>query len=219
MPMMLANVVGSQLAGWAALRKPYRDLMLVSAILLLTGTVLMGSISGQTSQGVLRVYMVVVGLGIGISFPVLSMSSTHDMPFQLRATTTSAVTFYRTMGMTLGIAVFGAIQKNSLLREMQDLSLSSLNNNYNVQVLLKPEFRSQLPVNILGDLTAALSHSILAIFHWALIPVALAIIAIMLMGKAGLRSIIQGRENMEVIGNVNETGYSGITDGGGKAPL
>lgn len=84
---------------------------------------------------------------------------------------------------------------------------------------MKPGFRSQLPENVLVDLSAALSHSILAVFHWALVPVALALVAILFMGKESLRSIIQSRENMGVMGNVNEADYPGINDGGGKAPL
>lgn len=190
MPMMLATVVGSQWGGMEATRRPYRTVMLFSGLLLLTGVILLSTLTTHTGQWLITTYMIVAGLGMGISFPVLTMSSTHELPFQQRGTSTAAVNFFRTIGMTIGISIFGALQKGMMLDGLQNLSPGSgLAERFNdARVLLQPAVRAGIPQTILHKMTGILADSIASMYQWAIIVALAAMLAIWLMGKAQLKT-------------------------------
>jgi hypothetical protein len=53
--------------------------------------------------------MVLAGVGVGMTMPMLNLASQNAVPFVDMGTTTSTVGFARSMGSTLGIALFGAV--------------------------------------------------------------------------------------------------------------
>lgn len=197
MPMMIASVAGSQLGGRYATFRPYRDPMLLSGLLLLAGTFLMSTISVHTGRGLITLYLVIIGFGVGISFPVLQMASTHEMPFHRRATTTSAVTFFRTIGMTLSVSVFGAVQKNMMLGGIKHLAMNiPVDMVKDLRVLLQPQVRQQIPAAVLEPMTDVLAHSIVLVFRWSILTAVIALIAIYLMGNAQLQRVAENEDQI-----------------------
>ena len=111
-PMMLGVVVSSMTGGMLGGRLPYRNIMLVS-VLVLTGAIyLLGTLDTDTSRGLITLYMVLVGLGMGVSFSVLNLSTLTNVPPQAKGIATSMVAFFRSVGTALGITVLGALQKH-----------------------------------------------------------------------------------------------------------
>jgi hypothetical protein len=55
-------------------------------------------------------------LGIGASFSVLSNAAIHSVPASQRGAASSTLNFLRSLGMTIGITIFGIIQSHSLTR-------------------------------------------------------------------------------------------------------
>ena len=66
----------------------YRDVMLVSAVMLIVGTALLGFVMDDSNQPSDRstLFMVVVGLGIGVSFSLLNISTLNAVPPQYKGT-------------------------------------------------------------------------------------------------------------------------------------
>ncbi len=190
-PMMIGSVVGSQIGGYSANKASFRNIMLGSGMLFLTGILLLGTLSVDTDRMLVTLYMVITGIGVGVSFPVLTMSSIHGLDFNQRGSANSTVAFFRMMGMTMGITIFGAFQNRMLYNKLHQAlpGLDMLNKMTDARVLLQPEVRENIPSMVLGKMIGALADSIAVVFQWAIIPVIIAIIFIAMMGKAKLETV------------------------------
>jgi MFS family permease len=65
--------------------------------------------------------MVIVGLGIGAIFSVLSNAAIHHFEPSQRGSVNSTVSFIRSLGMTIGITVFGIVQRNIFSDDLKAL--------------------------------------------------------------------------------------------------
>jgi hypothetical protein len=63
--------------------------------------------------------MVVLGIGIGAVMPVLTLAVQNAVDRKDLGTATSSVTFFRSIGSSLGAAIFGAILTNRLTYHLQ----------------------------------------------------------------------------------------------------
>lgn len=187
-PMMLGSVVGSQIGGRFAAKTSYRNLMIISGLLFLTGIYLLSTLSADTARSVVTVYMVVTGIGVGFSFPLLSMSSIHGLDMRQRGTANSTNTFFRSIGMTLGVTIYGTIQNHLLMNELEKAlpMMKQFNPSGDTRVLLSKEARAHIPPEVLQKIIHALADSIATMFAWAIIPVAIAVVLIFFMGPARL---------------------------------
>jgi hypothetical protein len=66
------------------------------------------------------VYMVVVGIGLGLTMQMLVISVQNSLPPQDMGLSTSAVTFFRSMGGTLGAAVALAVLFGTVLGNIKE---------------------------------------------------------------------------------------------------
>ncbi|WOV86790.1 MDR family MFS transporter [Sporosarcina oncorhynchi] len=193
MPMLLGSVAGSALGGILQTKMSYRKIMAISVIAYSIGMILMSTITPDTARGVLSTYMVFVGFGVGFSFSLLPAASVHKMDFRYRGSANSTNSFFRSLGLALGITIFGAIQTKILASEMAT-GFAKLSGNGgsgvesfgNIQNAFLPETRKMIPPDVLDVITNAMSHSISSTFLWALIPVAISIFAVFYMGPERL---------------------------------
>jgi EmrB/QacA subfamily drug resistance transporter len=78
------------------------------------GLYLLSRLSPSTSHLVSTVYMFVLGVGLGLTMQVLVLAVQNSVPYKMLGTATSAATFFRSIGGSFGVAVFGTIFSNSL---------------------------------------------------------------------------------------------------------
>lgn len=130
--------------------------------------------------------MIVVGLGVGFSFSVLSMAAIHHFGPRQRGSATSTSNFLRSLGMTVGASIFGMLQKNSFSEQMSDLftgaEMPGLSSQHDANQILSSA-RSSIPADILNWITEALSNSIVHTFSWAILSAAAAFLLVFLMPK------------------------------------
>jgi predicted MFS family arabinose efflux permease len=191
LPMMLGSVVTAQTGGFLTTKMSYRNIMFLSGIILIIGFLLLSSISPETSRALLTVYMIVIGLGVGFSFSVLSMAAIHPFGMEQRGSATSTSNFIRSLGMTIGITIFGTIQRSNLNEGLKE-AFSGMGQMKgqpfgDSRSLLSGEARSHIPPQILDKITDALSSSIVHTFTWALVPAGIAFLFIFILGKDRLR--------------------------------
>lgn len=172
LPMMLSSVVTAQVGGILSMKVSYRNIMVLAGAILTAGFFLLSTLTPDTSRTLLTLYMVLVGLGVGFSFSVLSMAAIHHFDFNQRGAATSTNNFIRNLGMTIGIAIFGIIQKHDFSGQMEKLTsqLGKFNADVDPNHILSSAARSQLPEGLLSTITDALASSIVNTFTWALIP-------------------------------------------------
>ena len=198
--MMLGSVVSATTGGALLSKLSYRSIMISCTVVLAAGMYLLTTLTPETGRFLVTVYMILTGLGIGATFSVLSNAAIHHFEPSQRGSVNSTVAFIRSLGMTLGITVFGILQRNDFSEKLSDIFVSigkmqgGMSDNpafKDPRVLLAPEARALIPAPILEKITAALSSSITYTFMWALIPTALAFIAALMMSNERLSSSIE----------------------------
>ncbi|MEI7026405.1 MDR family MFS transporter [Paenibacillus sp. y28] len=189
LPMMLSSVVTATAGGFLMTRLPYRTIMLATLLILVAGLALLALFIGNSSRPLITVYMVLVGLGIGASFSVLSSSALQSFPAAQRGAASSTLNFNRSLGMMLGITVFGIIQNHALVSKLAQIWGShAANVPPTVDIgspdkLLNPVFRQSIDEATLSRITESLSSSIAMTFAWSLVPAVLALAAALMMGR------------------------------------
>jgi len=158
--------------------------MLISGLVLVSGFSLLSTLNIDTPRLLLTIYMIVVGLGVGFSFSVLSMAAIHHFGPAQRGSATSTSNFMRSLGMTIGASMFGMIQKNHFSAQMEDMLKSSgasnpVSPNDANQILSSA--RASMPPDVLNSITEALSKSIVHTFTWAIFPAAAAFLLVFFM--------------------------------------
>jgi len=192
LPMTLGSVVSAQIGGFLATKTSYRSIMIGSAIIFTLGTVLLATIAPDTSKWLLTLYMIVAGLGVGFSFSVLGMASMHGFDERQRGSASSTMSFIRSLGMTVGLTVFGILQRNELSANMMSAfggaagGVPGGGSTDSIRESLSSAKRAAIPKDVLDKIIDAMSSSITTMFLWAVVPAALTIVTVMLMGKERL---------------------------------
>lgn len=190
LPLTLSSVVASQVGGMLSAKMTFRRVMVFSAVVFLLGMYLLATITPETSRTVLSLYMMITGFGIGFSFSVLSMSAIQGMDVRQRGSANSTISFLRSLGMTIGITVFGIIQRNDFNNQLAEKLGGSGENmpaNADPQQLLSPEMRTLIPRPVMEKISAALSLSVDHAFLWALLPVFFALLSVSMMGAGRMQ--------------------------------
>lgn len=108
-PMMLSVVAASALSGQLLSRTGrYRVLGVVGMTLVTIGMFLLFTMDMNTSRLTTIAYMVVLGLGMGVTFPLYTLVVQNAFPIQQVGVVTAAVQFFRSIGSTIGVAVLGS---------------------------------------------------------------------------------------------------------------
>lgn len=190
LPMMLGTVVTATAGGFLISKFTYRAILISTLVLLVAGMALLMTITPDSTRLTITLYMILVGLGIGASFSVLSNAAIHSVPANRRGAASSTLNFLRSLGMTIGITVFGIIQSHSLTKQLSDAftgsGASALPQGFDVKdphALLDPATRNQIPSGVLAQISDGLSSSIATTFAWGLIPAVLALVAAFAMSR------------------------------------
>ncbi|MEO8887773.1 MAG: MDR family MFS transporter [Jatrophihabitantaceae bacterium] len=87
----------------------YRWFPLVGTVLVTVGLILLTHIGAHTSLAVIGVYLFVFGSGLGLFMQVLTLVVQNAVPMSQMGVATSSVTFFRSMGGTIGASALGAV--------------------------------------------------------------------------------------------------------------
>ncbi|TSB45443.1 MDR family MFS transporter [Alkalicoccobacillus porphyridii] len=186
MPMMLGSVAGSMVGGLLQTKIPFRSLMAVSVISFFIGMLLLSTMSVDTSRIAMSLYMTLAGFGVGFSFSLLPAASINNIEPRFRGSANSTNSFLRSFGMTVGVTIFGTIQTtvfSSRIAEVMVKDPTGLSGSGDIQQIFQPETRSNIPPELLTELSQAMSDSITLIFSLALIPIVFAAITVFFMGN------------------------------------
>jgi ABC-type glycerol-3-phosphate transport system permease component len=167
--------------------------------LLVVGIALLTTLTTGSTRFIVTIFMILVGLGIGASFSVLSNAAIHGFSARQRGSASSTLNFMRSLGMTLGITVFGIIQSHVFMNKLSSMFGGGAPMPEGVDLsdprkILTPESRGQIPDSILDKITEALSSSIVQTFAWAIIPSVIALLAAFAMSKEKFDPVAEMKE-------------------------
>jgi EmrB/QacA subfamily drug resistance transporter len=115
LPMML-GVGPAAMATGIAISKigKYKPFPIIGLAIAVVGMFLLSRLGVHTSALDRGLYMLILGLGLGMTMPVLTLAVQNALPFKDIGTGTSSNLFFRNMGQSFGTAIFGAILSNRL---------------------------------------------------------------------------------------------------------
>ncbi|MFE7108781.1 MDR family MFS transporter [Streptomyces sp. NPDC057575] len=115
LPMVLGLLVASIFSGNVVSKTgQYRIFPIIGSLIMAVGLYLLSRMGPGTGVWLESLYMLVLGVGIGLAMQVLTIAVQNTVDYADLGTATSGVTFFRTLGSSFGTAVFGTIYANAL---------------------------------------------------------------------------------------------------------
>ncbi|MET9590062.1 MDR family MFS transporter [Streptomyces sp. NPDC006516] len=114
-PLMLGVLVSSTVAGRLVSRtgkvKPY---IITGVVVLTLGFLGLSTIDHETSLLIVSAGMLAVGAGVGMSMQNLVLVLQNTVPLSELGAASGAITFFRSLGGTIGVSVLGAVLANQV---------------------------------------------------------------------------------------------------------
>jgi EmrB/QacA subfamily drug resistance transporter len=104
--LLMASIISGRLISKFGRYKPFP---IFGTLMLVLGMWLFSHVSLTTSEFTLSVWMTVIGLGLGSFMQVATLAVQNSVDRSRLGTATSSTTFFRTIGSSLGGAIFGTI--------------------------------------------------------------------------------------------------------------
>jgi EmrB/QacA subfamily drug resistance transporter len=184
-PMMFGLLGASTLTGFVMRRiKYYRYLGTIGVVVMIFGMWLLSQISPSTPQWHVVADLIVVGLGIGVTFPLYLTAVQVALPRKYLGVASSQIQFWRNLGGTVGSAILGAVLANRLpdylKARVTSLNLppqviNSLPKGGSANSILDPTLLAKLPAVFVHAIRLALADTLhdIYIFAGAILLVAL----------------------------------------------
>ncbi len=120
-PMMLGIVFGAATSGQVLSRTGghYRIQGVLGLSVMLVGTFMLSQVSGDTTHGFALAAAVIMGVGLGTSFPLYTIAIQNGVPHHYLGVATSAAQFFRSVGGSIGLALFGSYMVRQFKSGMQ----------------------------------------------------------------------------------------------------
>lgn len=155
-PMMLSMVFGSAVSGVTLSRAGghYKVQGAIGLAFVALGLLLLSTMSVEISIIRPIVYIILVGVGLGVSMPIYTIAVQNTVSYDVLGVATSTVPFFRSLGGSFGLAILGSVVTNRFASEFvaklpeaikevipQTLISSA---THSAQALLSPQAQTQL---------------------------------------------------------------------------
>jgi EmrB/QacA subfamily drug resistance transporter len=121
LPMVLGLLITSVGSGQVIARTGhYKVFPIVGTAILAVAMYLLSTLDETTPTGLMNVYFFILGLSLGLIIQVLVIAVQNTVSYSDLGAATSGVTFFRTIGGSFGVSVFGAIFANQLASQLSD---------------------------------------------------------------------------------------------------
>jgi EmrB/QacA subfamily drug resistance transporter len=109
-PLMMGAVAGSIMTGQLTLRlQSYKLAAIAGSVLVAVGMILFARMGGATHRMDVVVAMVIAGMGMGLLQPVYTVAVQNVAPRKFMGAATASTAFFRSIGSTMGVAIFGSV--------------------------------------------------------------------------------------------------------------
>ena len=109
-PLMMGAVTGSILTGQLNLRlKSYKPSAVAGSILVAAGMIVFAQMDANTVRPQVVIGMILAGFGMGLLNPVYTVAVQNVAPRHQMGAATASTTFFRSIGSTMGVAIFGSV--------------------------------------------------------------------------------------------------------------
>jgi EmrB/QacA subfamily drug resistance transporter len=115
LPLMGGLLTASLVSGQIITRTGrYKVFPIAGTAIATVGMYLLSTMSATTARGVASAYMIVLGVGIGLVMQVMVLVTQNSVDRADLGSATASVSFFRSVGGSVGVAVFGALFTSGL---------------------------------------------------------------------------------------------------------
>src|SRR5712692_3840945 len=205
-PMMGGLIVASILSGQLMTRiKRYHYLGTVGLVLMMVGIYLMAQTTVATTQATITLAIIVVGLGVGLTFPLYINAVQSGLAHRYLGVGTSQIQFWRNVGGTVSSAILGQRLPGAISEQVGKVKLppgfkvpagaSASNANSLLNPAAIAAAKAKLPPQmvpvfdqVIHAIRTALALTLHDLFLIAIVLIALALVASLLLPDVPLRS-------------------------------
>ena len=112
-PMMITMIVMSIIGGQLVLKVGVKPQIITGMLIMASGFWLLTTMDMHTTKLTATSYMMVIGLGMGLVMPILTLALQESFPKKDLGVVTSSSQFFRQIGGTFGITILGSIMNNT----------------------------------------------------------------------------------------------------------
>jgi EmrB/QacA subfamily drug resistance transporter len=144
----------------------YRWFPIAGTAILTAGMLLLSGLDVHTSRLTSSLYMVVIGLGIGLVMQVILIAVQNDADPRHMGAATSTATFFRSIGGSFGVAVLGSIFASRLAHELSHLPGGAERAGLGGGVKLNPAQVHALDPSVREPFLHLFSNALSGVFLW-----------------------------------------------------
>src|SRR5439155_1397818 len=193
-PMMFGLLGASTATGFLMRRvRYYRFLGTLGVVIMIIGMWMLSQVTPSMPEWRVVVDLIVVGSGIGVTFPLYLTAVQTALPRGFLGVASSQIQFWRHLGGTVGSAILGAVLANRLpdylSTRLADLHLPPLAGGLpsgGANAILDPTLLAKLPPAVVGAIRFALSDTLHDIYLFAGGILVLALVATFFMREVPL---------------------------------
>ena len=183
LPMMFGMILTSSITGQLVTRTgQYKPFMLAGAAIMSVGLFLLSRVGAETSTADVAWRVLVLGIGLGPTMSLFNVAVQNAIERHQIGVATSSTQFFRAIGGTVGVAVFGAVLTHSLatgpsapgrpaldMHELQRLTAEHMEEGAAQD--MPPEVRDATVRAVRAVFVTATGTAVLALLLVTLIPV------------------------------------------------
>lgn len=190
-PQSIGVTLASIVSGWLVSRfGRYKWNLLVGPILSTLALLWLTTINPATTASSLTPVVFALGVGLGLTFPNLTLTIQNAAPYADLGIATSTMNFFRSMGGAFGAAAGGAVLTHRLDSELVErLGRSLLADVGGAEGLIRsPASVKELAPELRQDVANAVSDSVVTLIWWAIPLMALVFVFGTLVRETELRT-------------------------------
>ncbi|MFI6270342.1 MDR family MFS transporter [Micromonospora zamorensis] len=166
LPLMFGMLVVSLVIGRAITRNGrYRAYPIIGGVVMTAGMALLSMLDTDTSKLMSSLYMVVLGVGMGFLMQTSMLIAQNSVEQKDLGAASGAATFFRSIGGSFGISLFGAIFANRLASSEGGRAFGGESGGAGMDLEKLKDLPAQAREMVLGGLSDAISH----VFGWAVL--------------------------------------------------
>ncbi|GAA0675447.1 MDR family MFS transporter [Kitasatospora atroaurantiaca] len=191
MPMMFGMLVVSLVVGQAVTKTgKYRIYPIIGTAVMAGGSLLLSTLSTDTSRFTSACYMVVLGAGMGFLMQITMLVAQNSVELKDMGVASSTATLFRTIGGSFGVALFGALFNDRVTSTMKESGAKAAGNLGQ----MGPEALRKLPAPVQDAYHHAVSNGMHTVFLWGAVISLIAVAAAVFMREVPLRGAGQPAE-------------------------
>jgi EmrB/QacA subfamily drug resistance transporter len=188
LPLMIGIIVSSISSGKATTRTGrYKAFPIAGTGLLGLGIFLLSRLDVDTPTWLFSIYFFVVGAGLGLVMQILVLAVQNAVDFRDMGVATSSSQFFRSMGGTIGTAIFGTILSNRLAHNLAERLPPGTAPAGGGNIAKSPERIALLPRAIRADVVASFVDALHTVFLVAVPVIAVAFVLSFFIKELPLR--------------------------------